>query len=104
MILYGTALVLSETVTPLLTYVVPVRGEVQINGVILWGDSDGEYIISKNGVQIAGGRTSSANRTLQIDYEAAKFILSYQDTLVVSVIQHELDSQNIHCNLIINLL
>lgn len=55
----------------ILSYVVPVGKILKVKKIIGWGTYDGEFILRIDGTQVGGGRTSAANRTLDLSYEAA---------------------------------
>ena len=69
--IYGDATAPVATETTLVSYTVPVGKTLQIYGMVGWGDWDGEFLIKVDGVVRGGGRTSSATRTLRINFSYA---------------------------------
>lgn len=91
--LYGEATVPVATETTVVSYTVPVGKTLHIYGMIGWGDWDGEFFVKVDGAMKAGGRTSSATRTLSLDVKNAPIIAlsgqvvtirTYTDTALAS--------------------
>ena len=65
--------------------------------VIGWGQYDGEFLVRIKGTIVGGGRTSAANRTLQLQ-EPFPTILG--DVITITVLEYGPATQNFRCNLI----
>lgn len=81
--------------TTILTYTnVGISWVTQIVG---WGQYDGEFLIYINGVPVGGGRTSPANRTLQL---SEPFSTIDGDIITVTILEYGPGMQQFRCNLI----
>jgi hypothetical protein len=88
--------------TTILTYTVPVVS-FHIRQLVAWGTYDGEFLIRKNGTIVGGGRTSTADRTLNIAYEAGQIPTTNGDTITVTILYYNVNTSGVHqfrCNLI----
>jgi hypothetical protein len=71
--------ILSYTVAPAIFHIRQVVG---------WGTYDGEFLIRKNGTIVGGGRTSAAERTLNILYAAGQIPTVSGDTITVTILEY----------------
>jgi hypothetical protein len=85
--------------TTLLTYTVPVAS-FHIRQLIGWGTYDGEFLIRKNGTIVGGGRTSAADRTLNIPYYAGQIPTVSGDTITVTVLEYGSGMHQFRVNLL----
>ena len=74
-------------------------GTFAVTQVVAWGTYDGEFLIRKNGTIVGGGRTSAADRTLNITYAAA-IPTSIGDVIIVTILEYGPGLQQSRCNLI----
>jgi hypothetical protein len=68
-----------------------------ITQVIGWGQYDGEFLVRINGTIVGGGRTSAADRTLQLD---EPFSTISGDVITVTILEYGPGLQNFRANLI----
>ena len=68
-----------------------------VTQLIAWGTYDGEFLIRINGTIRAGGRTSAADRTLQL-IEPISTLLG--DVITVTILEYGPGLQQFRCNLI----
>jgi hypothetical protein len=87
----------SGTETPILTYT--NTGISTINQIIAWGTYDGEFLVRVNGNIVGGGRTSGADRTLNISYEEGIPTIS-GDVITVTILEYGPGLQQFRCNLL----
>jgi hypothetical protein len=81
--------------TTILSYtVVPVT--FHIRQVVAWGTYDGEFLIRRNGTIVGGGRTSAADRTLNIAYEAGQIAAINGDTITVTILYYNVNTSGVH--------
>jgi hypothetical protein len=73
--------------TTILTYTVPVAS-FHVRQLVGWGTYDGEFLIRKNGTIVGGGRTSAAERTLNILYAAGQIPTVSGDTVTVTILEY----------------
>ena len=88
--------------TTILTYTVPAAS-FHIRQFVGWGTYDGEFLIRKNGSIVGGGRTSAADRTLNVAYEAGQIPTVNGDTIIVTILYYNVNTSGPHqfrCNLI----
>ena len=71
----------------------------RIAQVVAWGTYDGEFLIRQNGTIVGGGRTSAADRTLDILY-GATIPTSLGDVITVTILEYGPGLQQFRCNLI----
>lgn len=72
-------------------------GITWVTQVIGWGQYDGEFLVRINGTIVGGGRTSAADRTLQLK-EPFHTILG--DVITVTILEYGPGTQNFRANLI----
>jgi hypothetical protein len=88
---YGTeTVILTHTVTT----------PFAINELIAWGTYDGEFLIRQNGTIVGGGRTSAADRTLDLVYAAAPIPTTAGDVITVTILEYGPGLQQFRCNLL----
>lgn len=104
---YGTPInVFSEvdagfaTETTILTYTVPASLTLNITRVIAWGDWDGEYLVRIDGVLRGGGRTSVADRTLNIPYDTGPIIATSAQVVTVTITHYDPATKHFRANLL----
>jgi hypothetical protein len=85
--------------TTLLTYLV-VPASFHVSQLIGWGTYDGEFLIRKNGTIVGGGRTSAADRTLNIVYSAGQLPAVSGDTITVTILEYGPGMQQFRINLL----
>jgi len=68
-----------------------------VTQVIGWGQYDGEFLVRINGIIVGGGRTSAADRTLQLQ---EPFSTVSGDVITVTILEYGPGSQNFRANLI----
>jgi hypothetical protein len=85
--------------TTVLSYTV-VPTTFSIKQLIGWGTYDGEFLIRKNGTIVGGGRTSAADRTLDIVYEAGQIPTVSGDVITVTVLEYGPGMQQFRVNLL----
>lgn len=73
--------------TTLLTYLVPTA-TFHVRQLVGWGTYDGEFLIRKNGGIVGGGRTSAAERTLNLTYAAGQIPAVSGDTITVTILEY----------------
>jgi hypothetical protein len=73
--------------TTVLSYTVPVTS-FHVTQLVGWGTYVGEFLIRKNGSIVGGGRTSTAEQTLNISYSGGMLPATTGDTLTVTVLQY----------------
>ncbi len=56
-----------------------------VTKLIGWGDAPGEFLIYRNDQVVGGGRTSDAQRVVQLDYSVSPIMFSPQDTIALKV-------------------
>jgi hypothetical protein len=71
--------------TTILTY--NVTSGLYINQIIAWGQYDGEFLVRQNGTIISGGRTSAADRTLNLIYSEPLHTIS-GDVITVTILEY----------------
>ena len=88
---YGTeTTILSHTVTT----------PFAISQLIAWGTYDGEFLLRQNGTIVGGGRTSAADRTLNITYTVAPIPTTAGDVILVTILEYGSGLQQFRCNLL----
>lgn len=104
---YGVAInVFSETdaifsvETPILTYTVPATKTLNVTKVIAWGDWDGEYLIRVDSVLRGGGRTSVADRTLELPYDTGPIIATSGQVVTVTITHYNPTTKHYRANLL----
>jgi hypothetical protein len=85
--------------TTLLTYTV-VATTFHISQLIGWGTYDAEFLIRKNGTIVGGGRSSPAQRTLNLLYGDAQIPAVSGDILTVTVLEYGPGAQQFRVNLL----
>lgn len=65
-----------------------------------WGTYDGEFLVRVNGTIVGGGRTSAADRTLNIIYEVAPVLVSSGATITVTILEYGPGTQQFRVNLL----
>jgi len=83
--------------TVILSYT--TTGTFSITQVVAWGTYDGEFLIRQNGTIVGGGRTSAADRTLNVTYESP-VPTSLGDVITVTILEYGPGLQQFRCNLI----
>lgn len=83
--------------TTLLTYTTVTT--LNIKQFIGWGTYDGEFLLRLNGVIVGGGRTSAAQRTLDINYDVG-VSTSPGDLVEVTILEYGPGIQQFRANLI----
>jgi hypothetical protein len=68
-----------------------------ITQVIGWGQYDGEFLVRINGAIVGGGRTSAADRTLQL---SEPFATATTDIITVTILEYGPATQNFRVNLV----
>jgi hypothetical protein len=68
-----------------------------VTQVIGWGQYDGEFLVRINGTIVGGGRTSAADRTLQL---TEPFPTAMSDVITVTILEYGPGAQNFRANLI----
>jgi hypothetical protein len=68
-----------------------------ITQIVAWGTYDGEFLIRKNGAIVGGGRTSAADRTLNILYNNPIPTIT-GDVILVTILEHGPGLQQFRCN------
>jgi hypothetical protein len=71
-----------------------------ISQLVAWGTYDGEFLIRNNGVIVGGGRTSAADRTLNLTYTVAPIPTTSGDVVTVTILEYGPGTQQFRCNLI----
>jgi hypothetical protein len=71
--------------TTILTYTVTTG--LYINQIIAWGQYDGEFLVRQNGVIISGGRTSAADRTLNLTYSEPLHTTT-GDIIIITILEY----------------
>jgi hypothetical protein len=89
----------SGTETTILSYTVPVAS-FHIRQLIGWGTYDGEFLIRLNGSIVGGGRTSAADRTLDISYNAGQIPAVSGDVITVTILEYGPGMQQFRVNLL----
>lgn len=77
-----------------------VSGSFAISQVVAWGTYDGEFLIRVNGSIVGGGRTSAADRTLNVVYGVAPIPTTTGDVVTVSVQEYGTGLQQFRVNLL----
>jgi hypothetical protein len=101
----GVSLIASSDTVPsgiettLLTYLVPTP-TFHISQLVGWGIYDAEFLIRKNGTMVGGGRSSPADRTLNILYGDAQIAAVSGDTITVTVLQYGPGTQQFRVHLL----
>lgn len=88
----------------LVSYVTPARGGAECVGAVLWAGVFAEFTLYHNGAYIGGGRTSSAQPTLQLNYGVCPIGLNGNDVLTVMGEHGDPAPQTLFATLLINLL
>lgn len=83
------------TETVILTYT--NTGISTVTQFIGWGTYDGEFLLRINGTIVGGGRTSAAQRTLQV---VASFPTVISDVITVTILEYGPGTQQFRANLI----
>lgn len=78
--------------TPLLPF--------SITQMVGWGTYDGEFLIRVNGIIVGGGRTSAADRTLDVEYESAPVPVGSGQTILVTILEYGPGLQQFRTNLL----
>lgn len=78
--------------TPLLPF--------SITQVVGWGTYDGEFLIRINGTIVGGGRTSAADRTLDIEYESAPIPVGSGQLITVTILEYGPGTHQFRVNLL----
>jgi hypothetical protein len=73
--------------TTILTYTVS-SATFHVSQLVGWGTYDAEFLIRKNGTIVGGGRSSPAERTLDILYGDAQIPAVNGDTITVTVLEY----------------
>ncbi len=76
----------------------PSSNNYRLQSLICWGDAAGEWILYKNGVVIAGCRTSDSKRTEQV-WWGDTFISDSTDTITISATHYSSGVRALKCNL-----
>jgi hypothetical protein len=84
--------------TVILTYTPIVA--FHITQIIGWGMYDGEFLLRVNGVIVGGGRTSAAERTLDIEYETAAIPTNPGDVITITILEYGPGLQQFRANLL----
>lgn len=71
-----------------------------ISQLVAWGTYDGEFLIRVNGTIVGGGRTSAADRTLNLTYTVAPIPTTLGDVIVVTILEYGPGLQQFRCNLL----
>lgn len=71
-----------------------------ITQVVGWGTYDGEFLIRVAGTAVGGGRTSAADRTLDIEYESAPIPVGSGQTITVTILEYGPGLQQFRANLL----
>jgi len=71
-----------------------------IRQIVGWGTYDGEFLIRKNGSIVGGGRTSAADRTLDISYRAGQIPTVNGDVITVTILEYGPGTQQFRVNLL----
>jgi hypothetical protein len=72
-------------------------GITWVTQVVGWGQYDGEFLVRINGTIVGGGRTSAADRTLQLNQPFATIA---GDVITVTILEYGPGTQNFRANLI----
>lgn len=98
--LYGeNGAVVSGVETTILSYT--NTGITWVTHIIAWGTYDGEFLLRKNGTIVGGGRTSTADRTLDLLYNNP-IPTTIGDVILVTVLYYNVNTsglQQFRCNL-----
>jgi hypothetical protein len=86
--------------TTILTYTVPAGQTFSVTRVVAWGDWDGEYLIRVDGVLHGGGRTSVADRTLNIPYDTGPIIANSAQVVTVTITHYNPATKHFRANLL----
>lgn len=65
---FGTATVVPVTPTVIVTYTVPVGATLNIGNMNVWGDVDAEWVLTVDGNQVGGTRTSPSKLSEDVRY------------------------------------
>lgn len=71
-----------------------------ITQIVGWGTYVGEFLLRINGTIVGGGRTSTAEQTLNISYEAAPISTSLGDTITLTILEYGPGLHQFRCNLL----
>jgi hypothetical protein len=82
------------TETTILTYT--NTGISNVTQFIGWGTYDGEFLLRVNGTIVGGGRTSAAQRTLQV---VALFPTVVSDVITITILEYGPGTQQFRANL-----
>lgn len=72
-------------------------GITWVTQIVGWGQYDGEFLVRINGTIVGGGRTSAADRTLQLN---EPFPTVMGDAITVTILEYGPAAQNFRVNLI----
>src|ERR1700674_355538 len=84
--------------TTILTHTVTTS--FAISQVVAWGTYDGEFLIRNNSTIVGGGRTSAADRTLNVTYTVAPIPTTAGDVVTVTILEYGPGLQQFRCNLL----
>ena len=84
----------------ILTYVVPAGKTFHITQLIAWGDYDGEFLLRVGAVLVGGGRTSGANRTIQLDYQSAPIFAAANSIVTITIRHYASSTESFSANLL----
>lgn len=97
---FSSALVAFNTVTTILSYLVPAGQTLYITGIDGWGDTDGEFLVKVDGVEEGGGRTTAATPNVQRDYKTAPIIATEGQTVTITACHFNPSAKTMKGNLL----
>ncbi len=103
MVVYGSEEIEPESTDQLVQYVCPQNVQMQLNSVILWTGSDGQFTLYKNGYTVGAMRLSGFNQTQQIAF-GGELSLRPLDVISVYAYHGQSDSQTLGCTLLLEQL
>ena len=101
---YNSVTVSPNTPTIIASLTVPARGGYSLKGFIAWGDCDAEWSLKKNVDIVGGGRTSSAERNLFVNFASSPEGLLAGDICTVLATHMEATPQILRCTLLVEQL
>lgn len=80
--LYGESAVPSGSLEPVLQFNTG-ENSYRLVKCVFWGDVAAEFVVKRNDEVLCGGRTSDAQRTLQLDFKDSPFMFGPNELVVV---------------------